>query len=111
VTRKGAVLCLVAMLATPAWAGFYEGVPAYDRRDYSVALREWLPLAEQGDISAQYNLGLMYEYGRGVVQDYAEAAKWYMKAAEQGDASAQENLGIMYHKGRGVPRDYAEAAR
>ncbi len=52
-------------------------------------------LAAQGDAHAQFNLGVMYDKGRGVSQDYAEAVKWYRKAAEQGHASAQHNLGVM----------------
>ena len=51
------------------------------------------PLADQGDATAQYDLGLMYAKGQGVPQDYAEAVKWFRKAADQGDASAQYNLG------------------
>ena len=39
--------------------------------------------ADQGLAKAQFNLGMMYEVGRGVVQDYAEAVKWYRKAAEK----------------------------
>ena len=41
--------------------------------------------AEQGHADAQYNLGLMYDYGGGVPEDDAEAVRWYRKAAEQGD--------------------------
>ncbi|MDP6128458.1 MAG: SEL1-like repeat protein, partial [Planctomycetota bacterium] len=33
---------------------------------------------------AQYSLGGMYEYGRGVEKDEKEAVKWFRKAAEQG---------------------------
>ncbi len=51
---------LLIGLATPAWAGFAEGVAAYHRGDYATALREFRPLAEQGDDAAQYNLGRMY---------------------------------------------------
>ena len=69
----------------------------------------WLPLAEQGDASAQYNLGVMYEKGRGVPQDYKEAVKWYRLSAEQGHAFARSNLGQMYLKGLGVPQDYVSA--
>ncbi len=47
-------------LTAPAWAGLDEGVAAYHRGDYATALREWRPLAEQGDADAEYNLGLMY---------------------------------------------------
>src|ERR1019366_1315713 len=67
--------------------------------------------AAQGDASAQYNLGLMYDQGRGVTQNYPESARWYRLAAAQGDASAQYNLGLMYDQGRGVPQDYKESAR
>ena len=65
--------------------------------------------AEQGDASAQFNLGLMYGKGEGVPENDLEAVKWYRKAAEQGDASAQLNLGFMYAEGRGVPEDYVLA--
>ena len=67
--------------------------------------------AEQGYANAQYNLGLMYKNGDGVVQDYAEAVKWYRLAAEQGYANAQYNLGLMYKNGDGVVQDYAEAVK
>ena len=98
-------------LAAPAWAGYFEGLAAYNRDDYARALREWRPLAEQGHAKSQNKLGIMYRRGRGVPQDYAEAVKWYRKAAVQGFASAQKNLGFMYRKGRGVPQDYTEAAK
>ena len=66
---------------------------------------KWYTLAaEQGNADAQYNLGVMYDNGRGVPQDDKTAVKWYRLAAEQGDASAQSNLGVMYGTGQGVPR-------
>ena len=37
----------------------------YKLGDYSTALKEWKPLAEQGYAQAQSNLGVMYEYGKG----------------------------------------------
>ena len=96
-------------LTAPAWAGFYEGVAAYNRGDFATAIREWRPLAEQGNAKAQHNLGIMYRNGRGVAQDYAEAVMSSRKAAEHGNAKAQYNLGVMYGKGLGVPQDYAKA--
>ena len=65
--------------------------------------------AEQGNVDAQFNLGVMYATGEGVPQDYVEAGAWYRLAAEQGDAIAQFNLGVMYAEGYGVPQDAAEA--
>ncbi len=84
---------------------FERGFAAHEKGDYATALREWTPLAEQGDVDAQYNLALMYAKGQGVPQDYTVALKWYRLSAEQGNAKAQNNLGVMYGEGRGVPQD------
>ena len=43
-------------------------------------------------MTAQYNLGWMYENGRGVRRDRVEAVRWYRLAAEQGDADAETAL-------------------
>ena len=90
---------------------FQKGLVAAQSGDYVTALQEWLPLADQGDVMAQFNLALMYRNGWGVLQDYAEAVKWYRLAAEQGIASAQYNLGVMYDNGTGVLQDDAEAVK
>jgi TPR repeat protein len=107
-------LALVILLALtiPTNAGpFEEGLAAAKRGDYVTALRFWRPLAEHGNATAQYNLGLIYENGRGVPQDPVNAVKWYRMAAEQGHANAQNNLGFMYANGQGVPQDYGEAIK
>ena len=67
--------------------------------------------AEQGDASAQFNLGLMYFEGQGVARDYNQAVKRFQKAAEQGDADAQYNLGFMCFEGLGVTQDYKQAVK
>ena len=97
-----------------AWADtpeqqFQQGFEATERGDYQTAFKLWLPLAEQGNASTQFNLGVMYEDGRGVKQDDVEAVKWFRQAAEQGDAKAQFNLGVMYAKGQGVRQDKGQA--
>ena len=71
-------LLVAALLAL----GLNQTVCADDASDF----RETLQLAEQGDATAQFNLGTMYDSGRGVRQDYAEAFRWYRKVAEQGVA-------------------------
>ena len=88
------------------WSGdFQKGLEAYNKGDYATALKEWKPLAEGGYIDAQYNLGIMYDNGQGVLQDYKTAVKWYIQSAEQGNAEAQYNLGVMYALGQGVIED------
>lgn len=66
--------------------------------------------ANQGNASAQFNLGTMYHAGQGVQKDDVQAAVWTRMAAEQGLADAQNNLGAMYHEGNGVPMDDVQAA-
>lgn len=102
---------VAAVWATPVWAGFEEGLAAYERRDYATTLNEWRPLAEQGDPTAQHHLGLLYLIGRGVPHDYGEAVRWFRRAAEQGDSDAQTNLASLYLLGDGLPQDYTEALK
>ena len=102
---------LLGSAGMSASADFQKGLTAYESGDYATALREWYPLAEQGVAESQYNLGVMYDKGRGVPQDYKTAVKYYRLAAKQGIASAQLNLGLMYEIGQGVPQDYKTAAK
>ena len=87
------------------------GRQAYERGDYAAAAKEFLPLAERGNVIAQFNLGVMYHDGRGVPLDYQESVRWSRLAAEQGLADAQFNLSVMYAEGKGVEHDDKEAAR
>jgi TPR repeat protein len=102
---------LLCLLALPARAGWEEAVAAYNNGDYATAAREFRPFAEQGQVTAQYILGWIYQTGEGVSQDLAEAAKWYRRAADKGNADAQLALGSLYAAGAGVKRDDAEAAK
>nr|ALS56026.1 putative Sel1 domain protein repeat-containing protein [uncultured bacterium EIL107F05] len=98
---------LLSIVLSPlSWgADFQKGLTAAKNGDFATALREWTPLAEQGNASAQFNLGIMYGNKRGVPQDHKTAVKWYTLAAEQGNATAQYNLGVMYDRGWGVLQD------
>ena len=106
------VLLFSLLLGVPSYsADFNKGLTAAQSGDFATALKEWKPLAEEGNAVAQNNLGLMYHNGWGVPQDDKEAVYWYRLAVEQGYAIAQYNLGLMYEKGKGVPQDDKEAAR
>ena len=59
-------------------------------------------MAEKGVAQAQYNLGVMYEKGKGVKQNHRKAKKWFSLAADQGLIQAQTTLASMYHEGEGV---------
>lgn len=66
-------------------------------------------LANQGDSSAQFDLGMLYYHDEGLRQDSKKAHEWFLKAANQGHVKAQYRLGEMYGGGYGVHRDYAKA--
>ena len=75
----------------------------------SLVVKWYRKAADQGDVDAQFNLGVIYENGYGVPENDALAVKWYRKAANQGYASAQYNLGHMYDSGRGMPENSIRA--
>ncbi|MCW9031773.1 MAG: sel1 repeat family protein, partial [Gammaproteobacteria bacterium] len=68
-------------------------------------------LAKQGKIQAMYDLGKLYERGRGTNKNMIKAAEWFQKAATAGHAGAQARLGILYFEGRGVNQDYQKAIK
>ncbi len=109
---KNLVTALIFTFATTVWAGdFEDGFAASEAGDYKTAFSFYKKAAEQGELAAQFNVGLYYDVGKGVAQDDAEAVRWYKLAAAQGYSIAQLNLGARYANGKGVPQDYAEAVR
>ncbi len=109
IPRAAAVAAVLCLFATPAWAGYKEGAAAYKQRDYTTALRELWPLAEQGHMNAQLLLASCYMFGKGTAKDLVEAEKWMRKAAEQGSPLGQFSLGGMLYHGLGVKVDYPQA--
>lgn len=104
------ILALFTMLASgTASADFATGSAAIQKSDYATAYNEFLPLAEQGNVRAQYNIAFMYDSGLGVPVDYDEAAKWYRKAADQGLPDAQHNLAVIYAGGKKIAQDLVQA--
>jgi TPR repeat protein len=80
-----------------------------ETQDYAQAIVWYRKAADQGDTSAETNLGFMYSKGQGVTIDHAQALFWYRKAAMSGDATAQNNLGYLYREGIGTTQDFTQA--
>ena len=94
------------------WSGdFKSAMKAYEKGDYTYAVKELKLLAKTGHSMAQHFLGEMFYKGKGVNQDYKSAVKWYTLSAEQGNEISQYNLGIMYSFGLGVVPDYLKALK
>jgi TPR repeat protein len=70
---------------------YFEGLRGV-KRDSKEAAKWYRLAADQGNASAQFSLGLMYEYGRGVKQSDEEAVKWYRLAIAQGHEKAMRHF-------------------
>ena len=57
-------------------------------KNYDEAARWWKLAAEQGNMSAQYDLGICYYNGHGVERDFEKAMELWRKSAAQGNADA-----------------------
>ncbi|WP_053005695.1 tetratricopeptide repeat protein [Kiloniella spongiae] len=110
-------LCLAFFLCSFVVGGLVQaadldkGKSALIKGDYTTALTELRPLAEQGDRTAQYYLGVMYKEGQGVAVDDTLSHQWLTKSAENGDAQAQMMMGMMYHFGSGVEENMDTARK
>jgi uncharacterized protein len=103
------------LLESEKWMGYAQSrlprggsqaKPEGDAPDVTTEqIEDYTRKAEQGDMDAQYNLGIIYYHGEGVPRNFEEALVWFLKAAEQNDADAQYNLGFMYGRGEGVKKD------
>ena len=95
---------------TGAHSDFKKGIVAYRHGDFDMALAKWRPLAKDGAVEAQVNLGIMYAKGQGVGRDLGQALEWYRLTADRGHAKAAFNVGVMYENGQAVGQSYDEAA-
>jgi TPR repeat protein len=105
-----AALAIITLTTPSALADGVAGLKAYEAGDYVTALKEFMPLAEAGQPSAQAAVGQMYLDGHGVPQDPAQAAIWLEKAAGGGNARARAQIGALYATGTGVQQDEMKAS-
>lgn len=92
-------------VATP----YARAVQAYDRGAFREAFLAFRDLAQMGHGGAEFMLGVMSFYGRGVERDQTIAAIWFYKSARQGNPAAQLAFGSMFIRGVGVSPDPVEA--
>ena len=68
----------------PSWIRYQKGMRALERGDYETAVKQFEVLAGQGLARAQYQLGAMYQQGKGVSQNDVQALMWAILAAMKG---------------------------
>ena len=107
------IVCLFCgtyfLAMTPARADFNAAVVDYDHGRFAPARDEFLALALRGHAGAEFMLGAMWFYGKGVQRDDAVAAIWFFKSAIKGNASGQLAFGSLLIRGLGVRQDLVKA--
>jgi TPR repeat protein len=108
--HAAAVIILGFSYAESVAAGPLEDADAaLKRRNYPTAVRLILPLAEQGNADAQYNLGVLYDNGLGLPQDKVRAYMWFNLSAAQGREGAAAFRDLI--AGRMTPTQIAVAQK
>lgn len=85
-------LLVPLLITTNAMADRAQALAAQSSGDYQNAAKLWLPLANNGDPLAQYNLALLYQQGEGVKADDNLSRYWFAMAARQGMAEAYNDI-------------------
>ena len=88
-----------------------SGLAAFEAKHFSKAMQLLSPLAEAGNVEAQYRVAVMFQNGLGMAKNEANALNWMRQAADQGHALAQHGLGFMYLHGECVDKDETQAAQ
>ena len=73
------------------------------------AASDYEDAAAEGDSKAQYNLGLCYLNGDGIIQNDKNAFEWFKKAADHGYPHAECMVGLCYAFGKGVNQNDKKA--
>lgn len=75
------------------------GKKAFQANDYKTAYQQLYPAALAGQPDAQYAIGYMMYYGKGVAQNQTEGATWIRSAAIHGQPQAEAALKLLTQQG------------
>ena len=109
------IFCTIIILVSSSTALSFPAKVSQNNRishhqsDYVRDLSILQTLARQENDQAEFALGVVYEYGIGVVADIKHAEDWYTKAAGRGHIKAQSKLANLYAAGNKLRKDYQQA--
>jgi serine/threonine protein kinase len=89
----------------PELKNFRKGVVHFNKKEYNIAFRSILSVAESGNSIAENLLGYMFWYGLGVDKNPERAIFWYKQSASKGYRQAQYNLAGKYKNGIDVEKN------
>lgn len=88
------LICLLIFTGC-ARSQLVAGISHFRAQDYHAAFVLLMPEAQKGQRDAQYAVGYMYYYGRGVVENRKLAWLWINRSANQKQIYAIEALKIL----------------
>ena len=102
---------MIICFSLSSFAGYDEGIAAFEKKDYVTAFKELLPVANSGNAQAQYYVSRLYTAGQGVEKDKKEAFRLLALSAQQGVQESEYMLALYYLGGIEVPLDKKEPIR
>lgn len=86
------------------------GEDARPKRKYQgFVLSDLEALAKNGDAEAEYELGIRYYNGIGVVVDQTRAFSYWLQGAKAGHLESENETGVCFARGEGVEKDIPQA--
>ncbi|WP_316366325.1 tetratricopeptide repeat protein [Candidatus Thiodiazotropha sp. CDECU1] len=105
------LLLLVGMSGGLLASDFEDAMDAMTNGEHHSAYRGFKRLATRDHVKAQYQLGMLYIFGKGVEQNTHQGITWLKEAASNGSYMAANELGQIYLSGKGVEIDENEAIK
>lgn len=99
--KSALIFCFIGLFSAcvSRSINFHEGINSFRNEEYRSAFVRLKPEAEKGQRDAQYAVGYMYYYGKGVIEDRKKAWFWINAAANLGQVDAKEALRILANDG------------
>jgi hypothetical protein len=98
-TRKlllGLMISLMLAATVASAEPLADAVRAIEAGKHKEGAQMLKPLADAGNQDAQYRLGMLYYYGKGVKEDEKQAIELWKKAAAQGNVDSMFQIGSAF---------------
>jgi len=87
-------LCILSGIVMPNFVKadeLQDAVRVLNNRNFEVAYKMLVPLAEKGNAAAQLIVGMMYFKGKGIEKNIVQADKWLLISEELGQEAGKKN--------------------
>lgn len=110
--RLFSVMLVISTFTVAAHAdSLDDALQALEAGRHKQGLQMLTPLANSGNVLAQYRLGMLYYHGQGISEDENRAIYWWKKAAAQGNVESMFQLGSAYLFGSQTAKMVADPDR